>query len=68
MENSSFLSHSRMDVIDVGLTSNDHVSISCPNHVVSTDKETCLDIHKTSYIDFVKIVVSNFTTEGILEV
>ena len=32
--------------------------------MVSTDKKTYLDIHKASYIYFVKIFVSNFTAEG----
>jgi len=32
--------------------------------VVSTDKKTYLDVHKASYIYFVKIIVYNFTTEG----
>jgi hypothetical protein len=44
------------------------VSISCPSRVVSTEKKTHRDIHKASYIYFVKIIVSNITTEGNLKV
>ena len=36
--------------------------------MVSTDTKTYLDILKASYIYFVKIIVSNLTTEGNLNV